>query len=113
MRWRLLAMLVFVLAPAAFVPGAAGYRVEGEAWPGGIVSYYNAAPDQAWAVAQAVRAWNTSGARVQFVSVPRQSAKLVIRSTESRRARAPGRRWDTSGPRHRLDLEVRDPRPDL
>ena len=83
MRWRLLAMLVVVLAPAAFVPGAAGYRVEGQAWPGGIVSYYNAAPDQAWAVAKAVRAWNTSGAHVRFVSVPRQSAKLVIRSTES------------------------------
>ena len=84
MRWRLLATLVFVLAPATFVPGAAGYRVEGHAWPGGIVSYYNAAPDQAWAVAQAVKAWNTSGAGVRFVAVPPNRAKLVIRSTGSR-----------------------------
>jgi len=84
MRLRLLAVLVLLLAPAALVPGAAGYRVEGSAWPGGTVPYYNAAADQKWAVAQAVKAWNTSGARVQFVSVPRQSAKLVIRSTGSR-----------------------------
>lgn len=84
MRLRLLAILVFLLAPAALVPGAAGYRVEGRAWPGGTVPYYNAAPDQSWAVVQAVRAWNTSGANVRFVAVPRQSAQLVIRSTGSR-----------------------------
>ncbi len=81
MRLRLLAILVVLLASTAVVPGAAGYRIEGRAWPGGTVPYYNAASDQQWAVAQAVRAWNASGARVHFVSVPRENAKLVIRST--------------------------------
>ena len=84
MRLRLLAVLVLLLAPATVVPRAAGYRVDGRAWPGGMVPYYNAAPDQKWAVAQAVSAWNTSGAQIRFVSVPRQNAKLVIRSTGSR-----------------------------
>jgi hypothetical protein len=84
MRLRLLAVLVVLLAPAALVPGAAGYRVEGRAWPGGTIPYYNAASDQKWAVAQAVRAWNTSGARVQFVAVPRRDAQLVVRSTGRR-----------------------------
>jgi hypothetical protein len=84
MRLRLLAVLVLLLAPATVVPGAAGYRVDGRAWPGGTVPYHNAAPDQQWAVGRAVRAWNTSGARVRFVAVPPESAKLVIRSTGSR-----------------------------
>jgi hypothetical protein len=42
------------------------------------VRYFNAAPDQAWAVKQAVSAWNGSGAHIRFVAVPRRSAQLVI-----------------------------------
>ena len=40
--------------------------------------YFNAAPDQAWAVNQAVGAWNGSCADVRFVRVPRAQAQLVI-----------------------------------
>jgi Streptomyces extracellular neutral proteinase (M7) family len=53
-------------------------RVNAPHGPGGVVPYYNAAPDQAWAVAQAVRAWNQSGAHIRFVAVGRASAKMVI-----------------------------------
>jgi hypothetical protein len=72
-----IALLTATLALGAAGP-ALGYRVEGKPWPSGLVPYYNAAPGQAWAVAQAVNAWNTSGARVRFVPVPRASARLVI-----------------------------------
>jgi len=82
MRLRLLALLLLLAAPIALAPGAGAYRAEGRAWPGGLIPYYNAAADQAWAVGQAVNVWNTSGARVRFVAVPRESARLVIRSTE-------------------------------
>ena len=83
MRLPILAAFAALAAAAALVPGAGAYRVEGRAWPDGHIPYYNAAPDQAWAVARAVNAWNTSGARVRFVAVPRASARLVIRSTGS------------------------------
>jgi hypothetical protein len=48
------------------------------AWPNGTVPYYNDAPDQEWALRQAVAAWNGSGADVHFVAVPRDRAELVI-----------------------------------
>ena len=64
-------------------PGAA-FRTHGEPWPDGFIPYYNAAHDQAWAVKQAVNAWNTSGARVRFVPVTRSSAKLVIEYAPTR-----------------------------
>ena len=70
-------MAVSVGAVAFAVPGSA-FRKLGDPWPAGVVPYYNAAYDQAWAVNQAVNAWNTSGARVRFVPVSRGSAKLVI-----------------------------------
>lgn len=54
------------------------YRFHAVKWPRGIVRYYNVAQDQGWAVTQAVRAWDDSGARVRFIAVPRQSAQLVI-----------------------------------
>jgi hypothetical protein len=57
---------------------ADGYVVKGRAWPGGIIRYYNAAPDQRWAVQRAVAAWNSSGARVRFVAVPAAQAQLRI-----------------------------------
>ncbi len=57
---------------------ASSYRVKGTLWPGGVVPYFNAAPDQEWAVQRALAAWNTSGARVRFVPVSRQQAKLTI-----------------------------------
>jgi hypothetical protein len=73
--------LLLALIAAAFgvsASAAPAYHTHGAAWPGGVVPYYNAAPDQAWAVAQAVAAWNRSGARVKFVAVPKAQAKLLI-----------------------------------
>jgi hypothetical protein len=48
-------------------------------WPDGEVPYANEVPEQAEALALAVRAWNESGADVHFYPVPRDEAKLVIR----------------------------------
>jgi hypothetical protein len=65
---------------ALLVPGEGGaYRIGGAPWPGGRIAYYNAATDQAWAVHQAVTAWNSSGARVRFYPTTRANAQLVIR----------------------------------
>src|SRR5258706_8853945 len=78
-RWRSVSLcaLGWALGLTAASPGTA-YRFHAVAWPGGVVPYFNAAPDQAWAVTQAVQAWNTSGAHVRFVAVPRADAKMVI-----------------------------------
>ncbi len=72
----LVAGLLFAGASSAPLPA---YDFDAVPWPGGVVPYYNAAPDQAWAVNQAVHAWNTSGAKVRFVAVAPSAAKLVIR----------------------------------
>jgi hypothetical protein len=74
------ALVAGLVAPP---PGAA-YHFRGVKWPGGVVPYFNAAPDQAWAVAEAVGAWNRSGANVRFVAVPRADAKLVIEEENDR-----------------------------
>ena len=66
------------LAPALAKTPAEGYRFHGVPWPGGVVPYVNGAPDQAFAVSRAVRAWNESGAHVRFVAVSPERAKLVI-----------------------------------
>ncbi len=71
-------VLCAALALGALERSARGYVVNGGAWPGGVIRYYNAAADQRWAVQQAVRAWNTSGARVRFVAVPAREADLRI-----------------------------------
>jgi hypothetical protein len=80
---RLVRALAAVALVVSAVPGAAApvtaYRFQAVPWPHGVVPYYNAAPDQAWAVSQAVAAWNHSGARVRFVPVPVTQAKLIIR----------------------------------
>lgn len=57
---------------------AHGYLIKGRPWPGGVIGYYNAATDQAWAVRHAVEAWNSSGARIRFVAVPAAQAQLRI-----------------------------------
>ncbi|HSP71793.1 MAG TPA: matrixin family metalloprotease [Gaiellaceae bacterium] len=71
-----LAAVLAVLLPAG---PASAYAVQGKAWPGGRILYYNAAPDQAWAVQQAVDAWNASGAAIRFVPSAEASAQVVIR----------------------------------
>ena len=77
--WTLPALLA--VTAATFVPltgTADAFVAPGRAWPGGVVRYYNAAPDQAWAVKQAVDAWNSSGARVRLVAVPKSQADVRI-----------------------------------
>jgi hypothetical protein len=54
-------------------------------WPDGDIAYYNAARDQAWALARAVEAWNESGVHVRFHAVPRDRAQLVVEYIEDRR----------------------------
>src|SRR5256885_16642140 len=78
--WKSYALLFALLALSLGLPAkkADGYVAKGRPWPGGVIRYYNAAPDQAWAVQQAVAAWNTSGARVRFVAVPAAQADLRI-----------------------------------
>ncbi len=76
---RISALVALAVLVAAGTPsGTQAYRFHAVKWPDGIVRYYNAAPDQAWAVARAVSAWNGSGAKVHFVAVPRAEAQLVI-----------------------------------
>src|SRR5687768_7565545 len=81
LRWAaVLVVTAFVVtggAPAA--EAASAYRFHGVPWPGGVVRYYNAAPSQAWALWQAVAAWNRSGANVRFVATSRRNAQLIIR----------------------------------
>jgi hypothetical protein len=67
-----------LLCSLAFPASGDAYVVQGRAWPGGVVRYYSEAPDQAWALRQAVDAWNASGARVHFEAAPRDQAQVVV-----------------------------------
>jgi hypothetical protein len=63
---------VSLASPAAVIGGSP--------WPGrrvARITYFNATSNK-WPVAQAVKAWNTSGVRVRFVPVPRRRAQVVI-----------------------------------
>src|SRR5207237_5955956 len=75
-----LALTLAVALVAIAVPSAAGaYRFEGGRWPTATITYYNEVPAYAWAVDSAAYAWNTSGARVQFLKsqTPRNADVLV------------------------------------
>jgi hypothetical protein len=90
MRVRVFAVLLLGLVGVAAVglaaaPGADAYQLGGRPWPRGVIPYYNAVPAQQWAVREAARAWNTSGARVRFVAVPRSRARVIVK------------RWANSG----------------
>ncbi len=66
---------------ATVAPSADAYRLGGKRWPGRTakITYWNGTPYRA-ELAAAVRAWNTSGARVRFVATSRKRAKLRITS---------------------------------
>ena len=72
--------LVLALAVLAAPASAHAYVISGRAWPGHTVRYFNADKRMARAVALAVHAWNTSGARVRLVAVRRSSARVIIRA---------------------------------
>ncbi len=63
---------------------ASAYRFEGKKWPGHTITYYNAATSSASAVASAVYTWNTSGANIRFVAVPKAQANVVIVDVDNR-----------------------------
>jgi hypothetical protein len=79
-----LALVLGVIVSATLAPSTSAYHFHGQTWPGGVVPYFNEARDQAWAVDEAVKAWNDSGAHVRFVPVPRAQAKLVIEDPANR-----------------------------
>ena len=62
----------------------AAFRLAGWHWSSGRIRYYNGARGSRWAVTQAVKAWNESGARVRFVAVNQSRARLVIRYHRAR-----------------------------
>jgi hypothetical protein len=74
MRATLVALLLAVIV----VPAAGAYRLEGGRWPTTTIRYYNEVPAYTWAVDTAAFAWNTSGARVQFLKSSRQNADVLV-----------------------------------
>ena len=72
-------LLLFVILAFLLPAAAAGYTINGgREQDGRVITYYNAVPENEWAVKQAVRAWNESGARVEFSPALRGEAELVI-----------------------------------
>jgi hypothetical protein len=81
MRTTSIVPVVLAAAAAASFPlsgTSSAYVAQGRPWPGGIVRYYNAATDQAWAVRRAVDAWNSSGARIRLIAAPASQASVRI-----------------------------------
>ena len=78
MTVRLAATLGAAFVVLTLVPAAHAYRLEGGRWPTATITYYNEVPAYAWAVDTAAYAWNTSGARVQFLKTSRRNAKVLV-----------------------------------
>jgi hypothetical protein len=75
---RKLPIALTLLALAA-PTGAVAYQInEKVSSDGRVVTYYNAAPEHDWAVERGVRAWNRSGADVEFTEAPRDEAELIL-----------------------------------
>ena len=78
MKVRSAAALIVTLVAIANPSPAGAYRLEGGRWPTATITYFNEVPAYAWAVDTAAYAWNTSGARVQFIKGSRRDAKVLI-----------------------------------
>src|SRR6059058_6711778 len=78
MRMRLAALVGAALVAAVAAPSADSFRLEGGRWPTATITYYNEVPAYSWAVDTAAYAWNTSGARVQFVKSSRRDARVLV-----------------------------------
>jgi hypothetical protein len=78
MKVRLALTLTLALVAIAIPCSAGAFRLEGGRWPTGTITYYNEIPAYTWAVDSAAYAWNTSGARVQFVKTSRRNANVLI-----------------------------------
>ena len=71
--------IVLTLLALATPTGAAAYSInESVSADGRVITYYNAAPEHDWAVEQGVRAWNESGADVEYAAASREEAELII-----------------------------------
>ena len=70
--------LAACLLALVLVPSAGAYRLEGGRWPTSTIRYYNEVPAYTWAVDTAAFAWNSSGARVQFVKSSRKDADVLL-----------------------------------
>ena len=73
-------VLVVACLVALVVPcgRADAYRFEGGRWTTRTITYYNETPAYRWSVDTAAYAWNTSGARIQFVKSSRANAKVLL-----------------------------------
>jgi hypothetical protein len=78
MRVKLALILALTLVAIAIPSSAGAFRLEGGRWPTSTITYYNEIPAYAWAVDSAAYAWNTSGARVQFLKSSRHNAKVLV-----------------------------------
>lgn len=78
MKVRFAATLIVTLVAIGLPSPAGAYRHEGGRWPTATITYYNEVPAYGWAVDSAAYAWNTSGARVQFVKSSRRDAKVLV-----------------------------------
>ena len=78
-----LAVVLCCALGAAWAQAASAYTTAGARWPGrpAKITYWNGTGYTA-EMAAAVRAWNTSGARVRFVKARRSRARVRITLTE-------------------------------
>ena len=72
------ALIATALSAGILAAPAAGYHFEGGRWPTRTITYYTETPAYGWSVDTAAYAWNTSGARVQFVRSSRPNARVLI-----------------------------------
>jgi hypothetical protein len=77
-KLRLAAIFGTALVAVTILPAADAYRLEGGRWPTATITYYNEVPAYSWAVDTAAYAWNTSGARVQFLKSSRRNAMVLV-----------------------------------
>lgn len=75
---RLVFLVTAVLATVLGVARADAYRLEGDKWRIRTIPYFVETPAYARSVDTAAYAWNTSGARIQFVKSPRGAAKVLV-----------------------------------
>jgi hypothetical protein len=79
MRLRPAVLLCATTIAIVCCSSASAYVFEGGRWPTTTITYYNEVPAYTWAVDTAAYAWNTSGARVQFIkSSSRRGADVLV-----------------------------------
>jgi hypothetical protein len=72
------ATLAALLLAVVLVPTAGAYHLEGGRWRTTTIRYFNEVPAYTWAIDSAAFAWNSSGARVQFLKSSRRDADVLV-----------------------------------